>query len=177
MAATVTISSGATWQEVAADRRKHRDSTLSLLDPTLPTIDNLPLNTIPLASKYLTAEEIKITETLPEILVSQLAKGALSSVAVTKAFLRRAGLAQLAVRLRPSFPFPPLPSPSLPFPSLFCYRNKMTFHRQTASPSSSPSAPSPAPSPSTPTSRLTKPPSAPSTASPSASKNTSACRV
>jgi hypothetical protein len=110
MAATVTISSGATWQEVAADRQKHRDATLSLLDPPLPTIDILPLNTIPLARKYLTAEELKITETLPENLVSQLAKGELSSVAVTKAFLRRAVLAQLAVRYALSI-F------SLPFPS------------------------------------------------------------
>jgi amidase len=107
MAATVTISSGATWQEVAADRQKHRDSMLSLLDPPLPAIDNLPSNTIPFASKYLTAEELKITETLPENLVSQLAKGALGSVAVTKAFLRRAALAQLAVRyvLSISLPF------------------------------------------------------------------------
>jgi amidase len=108
MAATVTISSGATWQEVAADRQKHRDATLSLLDPPLHTIDNLPLYTIPLASKYLTAEELKITETLPENLVSQLAKGKLTSVAVTKAFLRRAVLAQLAVRYVLSI-FPPLP--------------------------------------------------------------------
>jgi len=114
MAATVTISSGATWQEVAADRQKHRDSTLSLLDPPLPTIADLPLNTIPLASKYLTAEELKITDTLPENLVSQLAKGELSSVAVTKAFLRRAALAQLAVRYVLSI-FPP------PFPSTVLY--------------------------------------------------------
>jgi amidase len=105
MAATVTISSGATWQEVATDRQKHRDATLSLLDPPLSSIEDLRLNTIPLASKYLTAEELKITETLPENLVSQLAKGALSSVAVTKAFLRRAALAQLAVRPIFSLPF------------------------------------------------------------------------
>jgi hypothetical protein len=116
MAATVTISSGATWQEVAADRQKHRDSTLSLLDPPLPSIEDLPLNTIPLARKYLTAEELKITETSPENLISQLAKGSLSSVAVTKAFLRRAGLAQLAVRLRPIF--------SLPFLLSVSYVNK-----------------------------------------------------
>jgi amidase len=107
MAATVTISSGATWQEVASDRQKHRDATLSHLDPPLPTIDNLPSNTIALASKYLTAEELKITETLSENLVSQLAKGELSSVAVTKAFLRRAALAQLAVRYALSIFSPP----------------------------------------------------------------------
>jgi hypothetical protein len=97
MTAKVTISTGATWQQVAADRQKHRDFTLSLVDPPLPVIDNLPINTLPLARKYLTAEELKITETVPEKLVSLLANGELSSVAVTKAFLRRAGLAQLAV--------------------------------------------------------------------------------
>jgi amidase len=97
MAATVTISSGATWQEVAADRQKHRNATLTLLEPPLPPIEDIPLNTIPLARKFLTADEIKITETLVEDLVPQLAKGELSSVAVTKAFLRRAGLAQKAV--------------------------------------------------------------------------------
>jgi hypothetical protein len=164
MAATVTISSGATWQEVAADRQKHRDATLSLLDPPLHTIDNLPLYTIPLASKYLTAEEKKITETLPENLVSQLAKGELSSVAVTKAFLRRAALAQLAV----------YPIFFLSFLlSVFCI-NAMNdiFHRQTASPNFSPNAPSAAPPPSMPTSQHTKSPSDPSTASRLASKNT-----
>jgi amidase len=117
MAATIAISSGATWQQVSADRQNHRASTLSLLSPPLPTIaeHDLPLNTLPLARKYLTTEELKITETLPEDLVSQLARGELSSVAVTQAFLRRAGLAQLAVRLLPFYRFPSFPSlPSLP---------------------------------------------------------------
>jgi hypothetical protein len=103
MVAIVTISSGATWQEVSADRQKHREATLSLLDPPLPPIPEIPINTIPLASKYLTAEEIKFTETLVEDLVPQLANGELSSVTVIKAFLRRAGLAQKAVHpSRPS---------------------------------------------------------------------------
>jgi len=105
MAATVTIPSGATWQEVAADRQKYRDATFSLLEPPLPPIEDIPLNTIPLARKFLTADEIKITETPVEDLVPQLANAELSSVAVTKAFLRRAGLAQKAVC--PIFPSSP----------------------------------------------------------------------
>ncbi|KAE9367152.1 amidase [Stipitochalara longipes BDJ] len=96
MAATVTISSGATWQEVAADRQKHRDATLSLLDPPLPSVAHFPLNTTPLAKQILTADEIKITETFVEDLLPQLAKGELSTVTLTKAFLRRAVLAQKA---------------------------------------------------------------------------------
>ncbi|KAF8856546.1 amidase [Acephala macrosclerotiorum] len=97
MAATVTIASGATWQEVAADRQKHRGATIAALEPALPEIKEIPQYTIPLAKEYLTAEEVAITETLVEKLVPQLAKGELSSTAVTKAFLRRAGLAQKAV--------------------------------------------------------------------------------
>jgi len=99
MAATVTIASGATWQEVAADRQKHRDATISALDPPLPEIKDVLLNTIPLAKQVLTAEEIEITETLVEDLVVQLGKGEINCATVTKAFLRRAGLAQKAVRL------------------------------------------------------------------------------
>jgi amidase len=101
MAATVTISSGATWQEVAADRQKHRDATISALEPPLPVINNVPLNTISLAKQVLSADEIKITETKVEDLVVQLANGEISCVTVTKAFLRRAGLAQKAVCLPP----------------------------------------------------------------------------
>ena len=99
MAATVTISSGANWQEVAADRQKHRDATISALKPALPNLSQLPLNTIGLAKQVLSVDEIKITETTVEKLVLQLAKGKLSSTTVTKAFLRRAGLAQKAVCL------------------------------------------------------------------------------
>lgn len=97
MAATVTTASGATWQEVAADRQKHRDATIAAIEPPLPDIADLPQNTIPLAKTYLTAEEIKITESYVEDLVVQLAKGEISSTTVTKAFLRRAALAQKAV--------------------------------------------------------------------------------
>lgn len=97
MAATVTIASGATWQEVAADRHKHRDATIAAVQPALPEIKYVPQNTIDLAKQYLTPEEIKITETLVEDLVVKLAKAELSSETVTKAFLRRAALAQVAV--------------------------------------------------------------------------------
>ncbi len=102
MAATVTIASGATWQEVATDRQKHRDATIEAIEPKLPEIKEIPLNTIPLAKQILTPEEIKITETLVEDLIPQLAHGQISSLTVVKAFLRRAALAQKAV----CFPLP-----------------------------------------------------------------------
>ena len=96
-AATVTIASGATWQEVAADRQAHRDATLASIEPPLPDIQEIPLYTIPLAKTILTSAEIEITESTVEALIPRLAIGSLSAVDVAKAFLRRAGLAQKAV--------------------------------------------------------------------------------
>lgn len=104
MAATVTIASGATWQEIAADRQRHRDATMAAIEPPIPDIKDVPQYAIPLAKEYLTTEEIKLTETPIEKLVPLLAKGELSSTALVKAFLRRAALAQKAVSLLP-FPY------------------------------------------------------------------------
>ena len=97
MAATVTIASGATWQEIAADRQKHRDATISAIEPAVPNIKDIPLNTVGIAKRVLTADEIKITESLVEDLAAQLAKGDIVAVTVVKAFLRRAALAQKTV--------------------------------------------------------------------------------
>ena len=95
--ATVTIASGATWQEVAADRQAYRDASIARLTPSLPDIPSIPLNAIPLAKQILTEAEIKITETTVEELVPKLATGKLKATDVVKAFLRRAGIAQRAV--------------------------------------------------------------------------------
>jgi hypothetical protein len=96
-AATVTIANGATWQEVAADRQAYRDLTIAAVDPPLPYLTDLPLNTILLAKEILTPDELEITESTVEELAPKLADGTLSAVTVAKAFLRRAGLAQKAV--------------------------------------------------------------------------------
>lgn len=105
MAATVTIASGATWQEVAADRQKYRDTTLATIQPAIPDIPSPSLNTISIAKDVLTTEEIKITESKVEELAPQLARGELSAVTVVKAFLRRAALAQkLVLDLKPLSP-------------------------------------------------------------------------
>ena len=101
--AIVTIASGATWQEVAADRQAYRDATIAALKPPLPDITEVPLYTISLSKQALTADEIEITESTVEDLVPKLADGTLSAVTVIKAFLRRAGLAQKAVSLHPEW--------------------------------------------------------------------------
>lgn len=95
--AVITTKSGASWQEVAKDRQRHRDETISAVEPAIPEITNVPLNTLSVAKQVLTADEIKITEATVEHLVAKLAKGELSSIKVASAFLRRAALAQKVV--------------------------------------------------------------------------------
>ncbi|KAK8052388.1 amidase [Apiospora rasikravindrae] len=72
-----TIAGGATWQEVAEDRRRHRDATVaeSRIDAPLP-------------------EDLSIINTDVEELVKWLASGEWSATIVVRAFLRRAGDAQ-----------------------------------------------------------------------------------
>lgn len=89
----VTSASGATWDEVAKDRQRHRDETIAAIEPPLPSIESIPQYTIPVAKEVLTAREIELTETTVEDLVGKLSTGEWTSLEVTKAFLRRAGLA------------------------------------------------------------------------------------
>ncbi|KAI0889517.1 amidase [Annulohypoxylon maeteangense] len=94
--AAVTIANGATWQDVAADRQRYRDATIAEVHPPVPELksEDIPLNTTGIPKKLLTEEEIKITGTNVEELVEKITSGEWTSTAVTKAFLRRAGLAQ-----------------------------------------------------------------------------------
>lgn len=109
-----TIAGGATWEEVAADRRRHRDATIAQvqppvpdvlelvgLDPTLansspqaPLANGTPRDVSYLPALVLSDEELAITSTDAEQLVSKLASGEWSAVSVVNAFLRRAALAQ-----------------------------------------------------------------------------------
>lgn len=85
-----------TWQEIAAEARSHRDTTIAdpLIQPPIPHVPTeLPLDVTQIPKALLTPDEIRITELLPEQLLPLLASGTLSSTTVTKAFLRRAGLA------------------------------------------------------------------------------------
>jgi hypothetical protein len=98
---TVTTASGASWQEVSADRIAHRDATISLLSPPLSELPaELPLNVTGIPAQILSADEIAITESPVEVLLPKLASGELSAEDVAKAFLRRAGLAGKLVRLK-----------------------------------------------------------------------------
>ncbi|KAI1463022.1 amidase [Daldinia caldariorum] len=94
--ATITIANGATWQDVAADRQRHRDATIAEIRPPVPELrkEDIPLNTTGIPKKLLTEQEIQITNADVEDLVKKITSGEWSSTTVTNAFLRRAGLAQ-----------------------------------------------------------------------------------
>ncbi|KAI0538044.1 amidase signature domain-containing protein [Xylaria digitata] len=94
--AIVTTASGATWQQVAADRQRHRDVTIAslTLPPSKLLTDDVPLDTTSIPKSILTAEELDITERNVEDLALQLASGQWSARKVIQAFMRRAGLAQ-----------------------------------------------------------------------------------
>lgn len=78
--------------------QNHRDKTISSLSPAIPALPSqLPQNVTGIPRDLLSANEISITESKAEVLLSQLASGELSAVDVTTAFLRRAGLAQKLV--------------------------------------------------------------------------------
>lgn len=96
--ATVTTAAGATWPEVAKDRQRYRDETIAAVEPPLPEITNIPLNTLPVAKEVLSDREIEITELTVEDLAGKIAtRGSYTAINVTKAFLRRAALAQKVV--------------------------------------------------------------------------------
>ncbi|KAI0967236.1 amidase signature domain-containing protein [Xylaria arbuscula] len=94
--ATVTIASGATWEEVAADRQKHRDNTLVSLNPPPPKLltNDIPLDTTRIPKTLLTPSDLEITESNVEDLTSKLASGHWSAKTVVQAFLGRAAIAQ-----------------------------------------------------------------------------------
>lgn len=84
-----------TWQETAKQVQDYRDSTIASVEPPIPDVaKDLPLNVTNIPKEVLTEGEIELTESTPEYLLNALAAGWITSTEVTKAFLRRAGLAQ-----------------------------------------------------------------------------------
>lgn len=92
-----------TWQEKVDWARARRDASLAKVEPKLngiPEADSLPLSSQDLAKTALTAREIEITEQygITELL-GLLRERKITVEEVTRAFLRRAALAQAAVRM------------------------------------------------------------------------------
>ncbi|KAI1160506.1 amidase signature domain-containing protein [Nemania serpens] len=92
----ITTAAGASWQEVATDRQRHRDATIASLNPPPPRLEasDIPLDTTSVPRSILGAEDLEITEKNVEDLASKLASGQWSAKTVIQAFLRRAALAQ-----------------------------------------------------------------------------------
>lgn len=87
------------WQDVAATAQELRDTSISRIYPPVPDVpQDLAKNVTGIPKQLLTTDEVLITETGPDELISALASGKTSSAVVVSAFLRRAGLAQKLVR-------------------------------------------------------------------------------
>ena len=95
-APTITTANGASWQEVAADRQRHRDASIAQLQPPPPSLltNDLPPNTTRIPGSILSDQELAITDANVEDLIAKLASGQWSATLVTKAFLMRAAVAQ-----------------------------------------------------------------------------------
>lgn len=86
------------WQETASIAQNKRDQSIASVVPSVPDVPNdLPDNVTELPRKLLSTQEVTITESSPDKLLTELASGKLTCVEVTTAFLRRAGLAQKLV--------------------------------------------------------------------------------
>ncbi|KLJ09097.1 hypothetical protein EMPG_15479 [Blastomyces silverae] len=87
------------WEEKAQAVRDYRDATLAKVDPPLaPLPDPLPLNAIDLPKQLLTAREYELTQNYDAIaLLRMLRAKEVTSEELTRAFLRRAAIAQHAV--------------------------------------------------------------------------------
>lgn len=93
------------WQRKAQVALDHRDETLSHVSPKLGKLPNpLPLSSQGLPKLLLTEREFELTENYDAIaLVDMMKSKKVSSEEVTRAFLRRAAIAQESVRSPPLF--------------------------------------------------------------------------
>lgn len=89
-----TIASGATWQEVAEDRRRHRDATIAKCAPEVRGLSGSNGTGLTPHMQSLTHEELIITNRNVEDITRVLATGQPTAECITSAFLRRAAAAQ-----------------------------------------------------------------------------------
>lgn len=87
------------WEEKVAKVREHRDASLAKVEPAIALLtQDLPLNSQSVARTVLTDREIELTEryTVKELL-AKLRSREFKVEEVTRAFLRRAAVAQACV--------------------------------------------------------------------------------
>ena len=92
------------WTEASKKAIAIRDGSNSKLPTPLPSLnellngaDELPYNVTKLPRKFLSEEQVTITETHAVGILEKIRGKEWSAVKVTEAFLRRAGLGQLMV--------------------------------------------------------------------------------
>lgn len=86
------------WKKTASKVQDERDQRLQKIEPPLPDLPSyLPKNVVAVPQQLLSPREVEITESSPEHLLSHLTAGEWTSEDVTRAFLRRAKLAQQLV--------------------------------------------------------------------------------
>lgn len=89
------------WQDIAQEAQDYRDASINRVEPAIPAVPKvLPQDRTDIPKHLLSTEEVLITQTAPENLLESIASGKLTSTAVIKAFLRRAGIAQALVNLQ-----------------------------------------------------------------------------
>jgi amidase len=90
------------WNETVKLAQQYRDTTLSLVEPSIPSISqHTPSNVLHIPSQILTPNEITITNSLSEDILDCVSSGKWTSTEVTNAFLRRASVAQNLVLIIP----------------------------------------------------------------------------
>lgn len=91
--------SKAPWQEKVAWAQALRDNSLAKVTPALENVPaELPPNSQKLPHELLTEREIELTQNYTAIeLIAQLQSRKLTSEELTRAFLRRAAVAHIAV--------------------------------------------------------------------------------
>ncbi|KAH9841221.1 vitamin D3 hydroxylase-associated protein [Teratosphaeria destructans] len=91
---TSLSSQGLSWRDISTQMIQRRDESIAKVQPSIPDVPtDLPSNVTEIPRHLLSEETVAITESKPEDLLARLATGKISSVAVTNAFLQRAGLA------------------------------------------------------------------------------------
>jgi Asp-tRNA(Asn)/Glu-tRNA(Gln) amidotransferase A subunit family amidase len=91
-------STDRSWEDKVQPTRSRREESFKRVEPALQSLpSSLPQNSQGLAKTVLTLKEIEITETYTAIeLLEKMRRRELSAEEVTRAFLRRAALAQFA---------------------------------------------------------------------------------
>lgn len=87
------------WEDVAEEAQEHRDASIreqgiTLILDRIQSLGTAPRCSTDIPSKVLETKDRQITECLPEELLRMLATGDVRAVDVTRAFLRRAAIAQ-----------------------------------------------------------------------------------